>query len=155
MTILLDAYTLPERGAVKLNIQRSFEINVTAEEARRRVASWLVDQVSYMMISELPMLVVGERVIWRVPAILTAPHVGRVGEVGVVHVDVQTGEMDNTPECVSELQQRGLELSKTLPPYKPRGEAPAEYLIKDMQPTHLKPKRKQNSKRASLAAVAD
>jgi hypothetical protein len=144
MTILLDAYTLPERGAVELTIQRSFEIKVTAEEARRKVISWLVDQVSYMVSAESPALMIGEYIVWRVPVILTAPQVGRVGEIGAIHVDVQTGEMDNTPERITALQQWGLELGNRLPPYKSRGEAPDEYVVKDMQPTHIKPNRKKN-----------
>lgn len=155
MTILLDAFPLPEHGIVELNIQQSFEIKVSAEEARRKVIGWLVDQVSYMLSAKSPTLVIGESIMWRIPVILTAPHVGPVGEIGVMHVNVQTGEMDNTPEQLAKLQQRGLELSRWLPPYKSHREAPDEYVVKDLQPTHTKPTRNKNLQQATLPNAAD
>ncbi len=49
---------------------------------------------------------------------LTVPHVGRVGEVGTVDVDVRTGEMANSPAGKDGIMQRARELVKTLPPYR-------------------------------------
>lgn len=148
MVILLDHYTLPERGLVKLIINQDFEINVTAEEARRQVDRWLFDQVSYMMTTEMPMLVLGERIVWRVPAVLTAPHVGWVGSVGTIDVDVETGQMDSSTDCIAALQQAGIDLGKRLPPYQPRQDLPDKYWAKDLQPTRSRPQR-----RASLASA--
>lgn len=144
MTILLDHYTLPERGLVKLTINQDFEINVTAEEARRQVDRWLFDEVSYMMTAETPVLVLGEGVVWRVPAILTASQVGRVGSVGTVDVDVQTGQMDDKPENIAALQQAGIDLGNRLPPYQPREALPDGYWANDLQPTRPRPQRQTN-----------
>jgi hypothetical protein len=139
MTILLEHYTLPEQGTVELHIHRTFEIKVTAEQARRQVNRWLFMEVSCMMGARTPWLVVGERVVWRVPAVLTASHVGEVGVVGEIDVDVQTGAMDITPERIHELQGKAIELGKKMPPYPGPREVPVEYLAKNYRPTHPKP----------------
>lgn len=139
MTILLEQYTLPEQGTVELNIHRTFEIKVTAEQARRQVNRWVFLEVSCVMGARTPALVVGEQVVWRVPVVLTASHVGEVGVVGEIDVDVQNGDMDNTPARMAELQASGSELGKKLPSYTPWREVPPEYLAKDFQPTHPKP----------------
>lgn len=151
MTILLDQYPLPERGPVKLTIDQTFEICVTAAEARRQVDRWLFDQVSYMMTAEAPILVLGERIVWRVPAILTASHVGKVGQVGTVDVDVQTGQMDDTPALIAALQQAGIELGKRLPPYQPGRSLPVEYWANDIQPTRPRPGQRLNPTPATIA----
>lgn len=152
MTILLDHYTLPERGLVKLIINQDFEIKITAEEARRQVDRWLFDQVSYMMTAEPPTLVLGERIVWRVPAVLTAPQVGRVGLVGTVDVDVQTGQMANTLELITALQQAGIALGNRLPPYQPGRQLPSDYWANDLQPTQPRPARRANRAPAFVTA---
>jgi len=81
------------------------------------------------MHAELPTLVIGEQIVWRVPAVLTASHVGRVGEVGTVDVDVRTGEMNNLPACKDAIMQRAKELVKTLPPYR-RQTLPEKFIPK-------------------------
>jgi hypothetical protein len=134
MTIILDQYTLPEKGKVELKVERSFEIRVSAEEARRQVSRWLLNEVSYLMGADPPTLVVKERIIWQVPAWIGFPYVGRVGTVGMIEVDVETGEMNNTPERQAELQRRAKELAAQLPSYQPKSEASAEYLAKNVPP---------------------
>ncbi len=46
MTIIIEPYTVPEKGKVELDVKRSFEINVSAAEARQKVRWWLRDEVS-------------------------------------------------------------------------------------------------------------
>jgi hypothetical protein len=134
MVIMLDPYTIPEKGKVDLKVDRSFEIKVTAEEARRQVDRWLLNEVSYLIGADAPTLIVGERVVWRVPAWIGFPNAGRVAIVGAVEVDVETGEMNNTPECQAELERRARELAALLPPYRPKSEVPEEYLAKNIPP---------------------
>jgi hypothetical protein len=128
MTILLDPYVIPKKGKVKLKVERSFEIKVTAEEAQRQVNRWLLNEVSYLIGADPPTLVVGEQVVWRVPAWIGFPHTGRVGVVGMVDVDVTTGVMNNMPECKAEIERRAEELAARQPPYQPKGEVPEEFL---------------------------
>ncbi|MDQ3248033.1 MAG: hypothetical protein M3Q45_02380, partial [Chloroflexota bacterium] len=82
MTILLERFTVPARGVLELELRESIEIRVTAEEARRKVNSWVFEYVSYMMCAEAPTFVIGKQAVWRVPAVFTASQVGRVGVVG-------------------------------------------------------------------------
>jgi hypothetical protein len=132
MTILLDPYTIPEKGEVELKIDRSFEIKVTAEEARHKVRWWLRDEVSMLIDADPPTLVIGEQVAWRVPAWIGFPHTGRAGVVGTVDVDVNTGAMNNTPECKAEIERQAEEVAARQPPYQPKGPVPEKY-----RPKHI------------------
>jgi hypothetical protein len=134
MTIIIDPYTIPEKGRVELEVKRSFEIKVSAEEARQRVRWWLRDEVSMLIDAEAPTLVVGEQVVWRVPAVFSAPGAGRVGVVGLVEVDVTTGEMNITPELKAAIEHQAKVLAERLPPYQPKGPAPEKY-----RPKHIPP----------------
>lgn len=131
MTIILDNYAVPEKGPVKVNL--SFEIKVTAEEARRKVNRWLLNEVSYMIGAEPPTLVVAARTVWRVPAWIGFPSVGRVGTIGTVDVDVETGEMIDPPGCKVEIERYlEKEVKPRLPPYKPGRGTSSEYLAKNV-----------------------
>lgn len=132
MPIIIDPYPIPEKGKVELEVKRSFEIKVSAEEARRKVRWWLRDEVSMLIDAEPPTLVVGERVVWRTPAVFSVPGAGRVGVVGLVEVDVTTGAMNVTPELKAAIEQQAEVLAERLPPYQPKGPVSDKY-----RPQHL------------------
>jgi hypothetical protein len=135
MTIILDPYTLPAKGKVEVKLERSFEIKISAEEARRQVNHWLHHEVSYLIGAESPTLVIGEQaVVWRVPARLAFPDTGRVGTVGAVEVDVTSGAMNNTPVCKADIERCAEALAAKLPPYQPKTEVPAAFLPKHIPP---------------------
>jgi hypothetical protein len=134
MTIIIDPFTLPDKGKVELNVQRSFEIKVTAEEARRRVNRWLHDHVTMLIGAELPTLVVGEQVVWRVPVVFRVPDLGRVGVVGTIEVEVSSGVMSISTNLSAELETKAEELAQRLPPYQPKGPVPERY-----RPKHIPP----------------
>ena len=133
MQIILEPNAIPERGTFQ--IQETITIQVTANEAKRQVNRWLLHEVNSQMGAEQPILVVGERTVWRVPVYWSAPHVGHVGIVGNIEVDVLSGDMDRSEQRKAELIQRAQELAAGLPPYQLR-EAPAAYLASQMAPTH-------------------
>ena len=141
MTIILDKHQVPEKGTFE--IRQSITILVSVEEARRKVNSWVLQEVSYMMGAEEPTLVVGEKAVWRVPVILTAPHVGHVGMAGTVDVDVQTGDMDDLPARKEQLLQSARELAAKMPAYVPRSklDVPTEYIARNIQPVHIEPQK--------------
>jgi hypothetical protein len=136
LPLLLDEYTLPDRGLVDLHLNLSFEIKVTAEQARRQVKHWLCDEVSMTMTAQTPTLLIGARVVWRVPVIFTAAHIGPVGCVGEVDVDVATGAMNNTSAVKEMILNQARKLTATMPPYQPRTATPQAWVAKDFQPTH-------------------
>ena len=132
MTIILETYAVPEQGWLEIKVNRSVEIKVTAEEARRKVNRWLHNEVSYMMRALTPDLVVAERAVWRVPASLGVPDLGQVGIVGTIEVDVETGDMNNTSERKMRIEQQAERLASHLPPYQPGREVPEAFVAKDV-----------------------
>ena len=141
IAVLLDQYTLPVKGAVELHLDYSFQINISAEEARRKVHHWVLTEVSCVMGALMPTLGVGKQIAWRVPVELTAPHLGQVGIAGTVDVNVQTGVMDITPERKEQILEGARMLAKKMPPYLLR-EADsllATYITPDLEPTVHQP----------------
>lgn len=132
MALILDPYTVPEKGRLNLKINRSFDIKVTAEEARRQVDRWLLNEVSYLMHGLPPTLVLGERAVWRVPASLGFPDLGQAREIGTIEVDAETGAMNNTPQCKAELERYAEEIAARLPPYRPREKVSPNYLAQNL-----------------------
>lgn len=128
VSVLLDAYALPHKGPVDLSVKHKFTINVAAEEAQYQVHSWLVDEISCNIGAETPTLVIGERPVWRVPAYLSFPRFGRIGSVGTVDVDVETGLIYNRLHYKAEIERSANELAQRLPSYQPRETMPKEFL---------------------------
>jgi len=74
---------------------------------------FVLSEISYMMHAGTPMLVLAERMCWRVPVILALTSRGDVGEVGAIDVDVETGQMHVTAQLIVEINAcaEGLALS--------------------------------------------
>lgn len=130
MQVLFEDVDIRDRGAHE--IRQTIDIRVTPEEARRKVNRWLLDSVSYMMHAESPILVINGRSVWRVPASLTATHIGNVGVVGAVDVDVRTGELVDADACRAEMTASALRLAQTLPPYSGPRSVDEQYLPGDI-----------------------
>jgi len=96
----------PGAGQLSINVQLSAMVNVTAFSARQKVTGFVADQISTQMHGGEPALVMGERVCWRVPVILSLPPTGDGGEVGVIEVDVETGQLNMAPGLMEEIQRR-------------------------------------------------
>ena len=129
MTIILDQYTIPEKGSFE--IRQTVDITFTAKQAQRKVDTWLLNEVSMMMGAEAPTLVVGARTVWRVPCRFTAPHVGRVGTVGEIDVDAKTGELYDSLAKKESIIDCAKKLAEKLPPFKIR-EVPLQYLANNV-----------------------
>lgn len=138
--ILLDHFTLPKKGRVDLLLNWSFDIRITAEEARQLVDDWLFDDVSTMITTGEPLLVVdGSTAVWRVPTIFTATHIGEVGTAGTVDVDVQTSALIDTDTCKAIILQGARVLAQKMPTYTPKTETPKAYLASNVKATIIQP----------------
>ena len=130
--VLLDACTLPHKGPVNLNVQREFIINIAAEEARHQVHHWLVDEISSNIGADAPTLVIGREVdarpVWRVPAYLSLARFGRVGVVGSVDIDVETGVFLDPLNCKIAIERAADALVRRLPTRLSRQTMPAQCL---------------------------
>ena len=76
-----------------MDIHLSADINVGAVTAKRQVNALLATHVGNLLLADEPVLVLADRIVWRVPVDLTAPSMGRLGRVGEVDVDVESGEL--------------------------------------------------------------
>ena len=130
LAVVFDEYSLPEKGEnIQLEIKRSFSINLTAKEAKKKVNDWLFMDVSMMIAADEPTLAISrDAVAWRVPAILYSTQQGLVGQVGHVDVNVQTAEIDNTQACQAKIEFEAEQLMQHLPPYQQQQDVSAQFL---------------------------
>ncbi|MBM4465189.1 MAG: hypothetical protein FJ014_06520 [Chloroflexi bacterium] len=105
--------SLPKTGRLEVDIKVAADINVSAYAARQKVNDFVLSDVSYMLHAGDSMLVVGERICWRVPVILSLTSRGDVGEVGAIDVDVETGQMHVTPQLIAEINARAENLASS------------------------------------------
>ncbi len=142
MNVMLDNYTLPQTGQVAVNVNVAFEIQIAAETAQRKVSAWLLNEVSYLIGAESPLLVLGERPVWRVPARIGFPSIGRVGVIGNVDVDVETGEMlELSGRKAKMLRYLEEEVRPNLPQGRnPVHELPPDYIAKLDPPPQVVPR---------------
>ena len=95
----MSEITLPAGAEVKVELTVTSQVNFTAHVARIRVNKLLLDQVG-LFYGDKPSLVVGERLLWRVPVIFSTPETGPLGQVGSLDVDTQTGEILYTKDLL-------------------------------------------------------
>jgi len=112
MALEMEAIALPEQAEVKIELSLTARVNVTDAIAQRKVSKLLLDRVGNLLYGERPNLVVGQRLLWRVPIWLGLPTVGPVGQIGTLDVDTQTGEILFTQQVLTEIAERGDALAK-------------------------------------------
>jgi hypothetical protein len=132
VAVLLDTCLLPHKGPVNLKVQREFIINIAAEEAQHQVHHWLIDEISSNIGADAPTLVIGSeadvRPVWRIPAYLSLARLGRVGVVGFVDVDVETGLILDPLNCKIAIERAADELVRRLPTRLSRQTMPTQSL---------------------------
>jgi hypothetical protein len=93
MTVHLPGVTPPQGAAVAIRIELTAQANITPFVARQKVTGFVILEISDRMRGEEPELVVGDRLCWSVPVVLTSPSRGVVGKIGEILVDATTGEL--------------------------------------------------------------
>ena len=112
MSVEFDEISLPVPAEVKVELSLTAQVNVTDLTAQRKVSKLLLDHVGNLLYGERPSLVVGRRLLWRVPVWLALPTTGPLGQVGTLDVDAQTGEVLSTQQILEEIAERGDELAQ-------------------------------------------
>ena len=115
MTILLET-PVPETGRLSVHVHTDVQINVSAVEAQRRVTQFVHRKISSQMHGETPTLMLGERVCWRVPVHLTFPSIGDAGSVGMIEVDVETGEANLAEPVIQDIERHAEDLARRIAP---------------------------------------
>ena len=98
--------SVPQSGQVQVNISVTATMNISAYAARHKVNAFVMNEISYMLHSTQPKLVVADRLFWRVPVVLSLKSRGDVGEVGTIDVDVETGQMRVDHKVIEEIDAR-------------------------------------------------
>ncbi len=93
MTVHLPGVAPPEGPNLAIRIELTAQANITPFVARQKVTRFVVMEISSQLLADTPELVVGERLCWSVPVLLTSPARGVVGKVGAIAVDATTGEL--------------------------------------------------------------
>lgn len=109
MTVLMQQ--LPRSGKLEVDVKVTADVNVSAFSARQKVNAFLLNEVSYMMHADNPALVLADRILWRVPVVLSLTSRGDIGQVGQIDVDVETGQMLVSPQLVLEIETRAAALA--------------------------------------------
>jgi len=112
MSVELEEIALPAQSEVKIEFSLTAQVNITDLTAQRQVSKLLLDNVGNLLYGERPNLVVGRRLLWRVPVWLALPTTGPLGQVGTLDVDAQTGEILFTQRTLEEIAERGNALAE-------------------------------------------
>jgi hypothetical protein len=115
MHVEIPDIALPPEAQIKIELSVTAQVQVTHITAQRAVSRFLLDQVGNLLYGEPPSLVVGDRLLWRVPVWLGSPTRGALGQLGVVDVDAQSGEILFTQKLIDELVERGNALAEHSP----------------------------------------
>jgi hypothetical protein len=104
---------------LQLDLHLSLRLGISAKQAKRKLSRFLLDEVSLFIGPEDPLLVLtaGSSAVWRFPVEFSMAKQGRVGQVGTIDIDTQTGDLLVTEEQLLEIKSnaRLLAGSTTLP----------------------------------------
>jgi hypothetical protein len=115
MTVHLPGITPPRGANVAIRIEVTAQANITPFVARQTVTGFVIREISDRLRGEEPQLVVGDRLCWSVPVVLTSPTRGDVGKVGEVLVDATTGELLVEKDTVQRLSHDADRLAERAP----------------------------------------
>lgn len=113
MPVHLPSLTPPEGATVAIRIELTVQANITPFVARQKVTRFVVMEISTQLLADTPELVVGERLCWSVPVVLTSPARGVIGKVGDIAVDATTGELLVDEETVRRMTEDALLAERT------------------------------------------
>lgn len=112
-SITLAGPGLPVGKRLDITVTVSASIEIDAVTAQRTATAWLISEVGNLLIGDTPSLVIGQRTAWRVPALLTSPTRGIVGQIGAVEVNAGTGEVLTDPQLTHDLLAHAQQLARS------------------------------------------
>ena len=98
-----------------ITVSVSATIEVDAVTAQRKATAWLVSEVGNLLMGDTPSLVIGQRAVWRVPALLTFPSRGVIGQAGSVDIDAASGQVLADPLLIQEIRAHAQQLARSTP----------------------------------------
>ena len=104
--VLLETLKPPDVGPLDAYVRITANIQFPAQVARRRVSVFVGNHIADLLHGETPVLVISETgSYWRVPVVLSARSWGRIGQVGAIDVDVETGELCVNTKDIEEIKR--------------------------------------------------
>jgi hypothetical protein len=105
MIIALDPITA-NNETMHLQVNISTTLNITAEQARRKLTRYFMDEVSMFITPQSPLLVIvnENQIFWRFPLALVMGKQGLLGLVGQVDVSALSGELILNVKLLEEIK---------------------------------------------------
>jgi hypothetical protein len=105
MIIALDPITA-NNETMHLQVNISTTLNITAEQARRKLTRFFMDEVSMFITPQSPLLVIvnENQIFWRFPLALVMGKQGLLGLVGQVDVSALSGELILNVKLLEEIK---------------------------------------------------
>ena len=112
MTILLETIKPPSSAILDVILHVQANIQVSPLSARRLVSVYVGNEIADLLHGDLPDLVIrADGAYWRVPVVLSSPTHGRLGVVGALDVNVETGALQVSNAERSEIERHAERLA--------------------------------------------
>jgi hypothetical protein len=121
MIVHLPGLTPPQGANVAIRIEVTAQVNITPFVARQKVTGFVLLEISDRVCGAEPELVLGDRLCWSVPVVLTSPTQGSVGRVGEIRVDAMNGELLVDRDTVQRMRDDADRLAECSPLSNRRG----------------------------------
>ena len=108
MKAAITSSPLPEQAEINLRIEVKSRFNITSLVACQNVNLFLLFNLGNLVTAGEPILLIGEKLRWRVPVIYSLPGKGQLGQVGELAVNVETGEIimeESQPSSLEEMDR--------------------------------------------------
>ena len=113
ITLAGPGLSVGKRLDITVSVSAIIEVDVVT--AQRKATAWLVSDVGNLLMGDTPSLVIGQRMVWRVPALLTSPTRGVIDQIGTVDVDAVTGEVLGDAQLIQDLLAHARHLAGSIP----------------------------------------
>ena len=104
-----------DKDQLTFDFRLSVTLGVTESQAKRKLTRFFMDEVSLLIHPDDPLLVLvdAETIYWRFPVILSLGKQGRLGQIGEVDVDAQSGELQLNEERLEEMTHNARILARS------------------------------------------
>jgi hypothetical protein len=105
-----------QENSLQLDLKVSTRLGISAIQAKRKLARFLIDEISLFVGPEDPILVLADKrkILWRFPIELTLGRQGWLGQVGTVDIDAQSGDLLINDELLMELKTNARLLARRI-----------------------------------------
>lgn len=106
MTVTIETITPPDTGMLNLDLRLTADIRVTPDHARRSVSQFVGNHIADLLHGDRPDLIIrADGAYWRVPVVLSSRSLGRIGVVGSLDVDVNSGDLKVSDRTIAEIER--------------------------------------------------